>query len=97
VFSSDLPTVPWCKAPYRSDRTRPPRAPVPHAHGYVGCCTATTVEEVTVPKRTAREKPRTRLLAAARLGLLPLRSFLRTPLTRAALGALLLIPLMYSG
>lgn len=37
------------------------------------------------------------LLAAARLGLLPLRSFLRTPLTRAALGALLLIPLMYSG
>ena len=63
----------------------------------MGCCTATTVEEVTVPKRTGREKPRTRLLAAARLGLLPLRSFLRTPLTRAALGALLLIPLMYSG
>ncbi|SIO90080.1 YhgE/Pip domain-containing protein [Nocardiopsis sp. JB363] len=41
--------------------------------------------------------PRYRPFAAPRLGLLTLRSFLRSPLPTAALAALMLIPLLYSG
>ncbi len=41
--------------------------------------------------------PRFRFLAAPRLGLLTMRSFLRSPLPTAALAALMLIPLLYSG
>lgn len=41
--------------------------------------------------------PRYRFLAVPRLGLLTMRSFLRSPLPTAALAALMLIPLLYSG
>nr|WP_239647175.1 YhgE/Pip domain-containing protein [Nocardiopsis salina] len=47
--------------------------------------------------RRRREAPRTRWFASPRLGLLTLWSFLRSPLTAAALCALVLIPLLYSG
>lgn len=49
--------------------------------------------------RTRRKPgaPRYRFLAVPRLGLLTLRSFLRSPLPTAALAALMLIPLLYSG
>ncbi len=42
-------------------------------------------------------RPRFRPFAVPRLGLLTMRSFLRSPLPTAALAALLLIPLLYSG
>jgi putative membrane protein len=44
-----------------------------------------------------RSRPLVRPLAVPRLGLLTVRSFLRSPLPAAALAALLLIPLLYSG
>ncbi|MDE3721547.1 YhgE/Pip domain-containing protein [Nocardiopsis sp. N85] len=46
---------------------------------------------------TAPNRPRFRPFAVPRLGLLTVRSFLRSPLPTAALAALLLIPLLYSG
>ncbi len=45
----------------------------------------------------ADRAPRYRFLAVPRLGLLTMRSFLRSPLPTAALAALMLIPLLYSG
>lgn len=47
--------------------------------------------------RTDRPPRRLRPLAVPRLGLLSMRSFLRSPLPAAALAALMLIPLLYSG
>ncbi|MFD6951145.1 hypothetical protein A6A08_13580 [Nocardiopsis sp. TSRI0078] len=44
-----------------------------------------------------RRSPLAGLLAVPRIGLLTVRSFLRSPLPAAALAALLLIPLLYSG
>ncbi|WP_033353538.1 YhgE/Pip domain-containing protein, partial [Nocardiopsis xinjiangensis] len=44
-----------------------------------------------------RDAPRVRWFAVPRLGLLTMWSFLRSPLTVAALAALVLIPLLYSG
>ncbi|GAB3740145.1 YhgE/Pip domain-containing protein [Nocardiopsis nanhaiensis] len=44
-----------------------------------------------------RKAPLYRFLAVPRLGLLTMRSFLRSPLPTAALAALMLIPLLYSG
>ncbi|CAL9434057.1 hypothetical protein SUDANB121_02126 [Nocardiopsis dassonvillei] len=46
---------------------------------------------------TTGSRPRFRPFAVPRLGLLTVRSFLRSPLPTAALAALLLIPLLYSG
>lgn len=51
---------------------------------------------VTGP-RSQRRRPRARPFAVPRLGLLTARSFLRSPLPTAALAALVLIPLLYSG
>ncbi|AFR06824.1 yhgE/Pip N-terminal domain protein [Nocardiopsis alba ATCC BAA-2165] len=45
----------------------------------------------------ADRAPLYRFLAVPRLGLLTMRSFLRSPLPTAALAALMLIPLLYSG
>ncbi|GAA1098239.1 YhgE/Pip domain-containing protein [Nocardiopsis metallicus] len=51
----------------------------------------------TVKTRRKPGAPRYRPLAVPRLGLLTMRSFLRSPLPTAALAALMLIPLLYSG
>ncbi|MFI6577169.1 YhgE/Pip family protein [Nocardiopsis sp. NPDC050513] len=48
-------------------------------------------------RRRRPRAPRVRPFAVPRLGLLTMRSFLRSPLPTAALAALLLIPLLYSG
>ncbi len=48
-------------------------------------------------KGSAGDAPVYRFMSVPRLGLLTMRSFLRSPLPTAALAALMLIPLLYSG